>query len=85
MITEDIYRTCGGEVLINYKWNLYGKYYYMVIWMGFMALFGCFIVAATFTEESISNDIRKRLFTASIILRIIHSTFELRQFIYNHK
>ncbi|RIA87082.1 hypothetical protein C1645_828290, partial [Glomus cerebriforme] len=37
---EDIYKTWNGEALINFKWNKYGKYYYTIIWISFMALLG---------------------------------------------
>ncbi|CAI2197065.1 9116_t:CDS:2, partial [Funneliformis geosporum] len=37
-ISKDIYKSLNGEALINFKWNSYGKYYYAIIWMGFIAL-----------------------------------------------
>ncbi|CAG8438891.1 8345_t:CDS:10 [Funneliformis caledonium] len=78
-ITENIYKTWNGEALINFKWNSYGKLYYSMIWMGFIALLGCFSIAAT----SESKDGRNILLIASAILGFIHLTFEIRQFIYN--
>ncbi len=78
-ITYDIYKTWNGEALINFKWNLYGKYYYFVIWIMFTALLGCFTAATTFSEDYISEDIRKRLFFVSAYLGIIHISFEYRQ------
>ena len=51
--------------------------------MGFAALLGCFTAATTLSNESISKDIRTRLFKASIFLGFIHFTFEFRQFIYD--
>ncbi|CAG8444397.1 8375_t:CDS:2 [Funneliformis caledonium] len=82
-ISRDIYKKLNGEALIDFKWNSYGKYYYAIIWMGFIALLGCFTVAATFSNNIISNNIREQLLIASIILGLIHLTFEIRQLIYN--
>ncbi len=79
-ITEEIYKTWNGEALINFKWNSYGKYYYAMIWIKFIALLGCFTVAATL--PGISKDIRNQLLIASMILGFIHLSFEIRQFIY---
>jgi len=82
-INREIYKTWNGEALINFKWNLFGIYCYIIIWILFTALLGCFTVAATFSEELISQDTRKVLFKASIGLGFIHFIFEFRQFIYD--
>ncbi|PKY21454.1 hypothetical protein RhiirB3_470328 [Rhizophagus irregularis] len=80
-MNRDIYKTWNGEVLINFKWDHYGKYYYAIIWIGFIAFLGCFTAAATITH--INDDIRERLLIVSIILGFIHLSFEVRQIIYN--
>jgi hypothetical protein len=82
-ISSDIYKTLDGAALINFKWNTYGKYYHRIIWIGFMSLLGCFNAAAGIPKQYIDIDIRNRLLIASIILGIIHLSFEIRQFIYN--
>ncbi|CAG8466075.1 467_t:CDS:10 [Funneliformis caledonium] len=82
-INREIYKTWNGEELINFKWNAYGKYYYYAIWMKFTALLGCFMAASTFSDVIVSEDIRKRLLTSSIVLGFTHFTFEIRQFIYD--
>ncbi|PKY49857.1 hypothetical protein RhiirA4_446064 [Rhizophagus irregularis] len=82
-ISRDIYKTWSGETLINFKWNKYGKYYYSIIWIGFMFLLGCFTAAATIPQQYINDDIQKQLLIASIILGFIHLSFEIRQIIYN--
>uniref|UniRef100_U9SZ98 Uncharacterized protein n=1 Tax=Rhizophagus irregularis (strain DAOM 181602 / DAOM 197198 / MUCL 43194) TaxID=747089 RepID=U9SZ98_RHIID len=82
-INRSIYKTWNGEALINFKWNLYGKYYYFGIWILFTALLGCFTAATTLTRELIPDNIRERLLIASIILGFIHFIFEFRQFIYD--
>ncbi|POG80630.1 hypothetical protein GLOIN_2v253493 [Rhizophagus irregularis DAOM 181602=DAOM 197198] len=79
-INEDIYKTWNGEALINFKWNTYGN---AVIWILFMALLGCFTVAATVPQQYIGINIQNQLFIASIILGFIHLSFEIRQFIYS--
>ncbi|POG77144.1 hypothetical protein GLOIN_2v822482 [Rhizophagus irregularis DAOM 181602=DAOM 197198] len=82
-ISRDIYKTWSGETLINFKWNKYGKYYYSIIWIGFMFLLGCFTAAATIPQQYINDDIQKQLLIASIILGFIHLSFEIRQIIYD--
>ncbi|CAG8515785.1 3641_t:CDS:2 [Funneliformis mosseae] len=82
-ISRDIYKTMNGEALIIFKWNKYGKLYYSIIWVGFIALLECFTIAATFSEEFIPQNIRKQLLLASTILGFVHLTFEIRQFIYS--
>jgi hypothetical protein len=82
-INRDIYNTWSGETLINFKWETYGKYYYGIIWIVFMALLGCFTAAATIPQQYIDVDIRNQLLIVSIILGFIHLSFEIRQFIYD--
>ncbi|PKY18723.1 hypothetical protein RhiirB3_492247 [Rhizophagus irregularis] len=82
-MNRDIYNTWNGEAIINFKWNTYGKYYYSIIWIGFIALLGCFTAAATIPQQYIDDDIRKKLLIASIVFGFIHLSFEVRQFIYN--
>ncbi|PKY25101.1 hypothetical protein RhiirB3_439902 [Rhizophagus irregularis] len=82
-INRDIYKTWNGETLIDFKWNTYGKYYYIIIWIGFIFLLGCFTAAATIPQQFINDDIQQQLLIISIILGFIHLNFEIRQFIYN--
>ncbi|PKY49577.1 hypothetical protein RhiirA4_545380 [Rhizophagus irregularis] len=82
-INRNIYKTWNGEALINFKWNAYGKYYYAMIWILFIALLGCFTTAATIPQKYINEEVRQQLFIASIILGFIHLIFEIRQFFYN--
>ncbi|CAG8566027.1 13981_t:CDS:2 [Funneliformis caledonium] len=53
--TSEICKTWGGEALINFKWNTYGKYYFAMIWMGFNVLFGCFTAGAILSEDYIET------------------------------
>jgi hypothetical protein len=82
-LNRNIYKTWNGEALINFKWNTYGKYYYAMIWILFMALLGCFTAAATIPQQYINEEVRQQLFIASIILGFIHLILEIRQFFYN--
>ncbi|GBC06378.1 hypothetical protein RclHR1_00680022 [Rhizophagus clarus] len=82
-ISRDIYKTWNGETLINFKWNKYGKYYYSIIWIGFMSLLGCFTAAATIPHQYIDDEVRKKLLIATIVFGFVHLSFEVRQFIYN--
>ncbi|GES95010.1 hypothetical protein GLOIN_2v1537213 [Rhizophagus clarus] len=82
-MNSDIYKTWNGESIINFKWNMYGKYYYAGIWILFMAYLGCFTTAVTISQQYIEKDVQKRLLIASIILGFIHLSFEIRQIIYD--
>ncbi|PKK61090.1 hypothetical protein RhiirC2_226564 [Rhizophagus irregularis] len=82
-INRAIYETWGGEAMINFKWEKYGRYYYAIIWIIFAALLGCFTAATTLSEDYISEKDRKILYISSIFLGIIHLIIELRQFIYD--
>jgi len=84
-INKEIYKTWNGEALINFKWKTYGVYYYILMWMEFFVLLGCFTVATTLSDDFISEDVRKRLSTASIILGLYHIFNEIRQIIYDPK
>jgi hypothetical protein len=77
---RDIYKTWNGELLINFKWNKYGKYYYAGIWSMYMILFICFSAAASI---SLPENIRNQLLIASIMVGFIHLSFEVRQLIFN--
>ncbi|PKC71621.1 hypothetical protein RhiirA1_453319 [Rhizophagus irregularis] len=82
-INEDIYKTWNGEALIDSKWNTYGKNYYIIIWILFMTLLGCFTAVATIPQQYINDDTRKNLLIASIVLGLIHLNYEIRQIIYD--
>ncbi|GET00349.1 hypothetical protein GLOIN_2v1874127 [Rhizophagus clarus] len=82
-MSREIYKTWNGEAIINFKWNTYGRYYYMMIWIGFMAYLGCFTAAATIPQQYIDDNIQKKLLIASIVLGFIHLSFEVRQVIYD--
>jgi hypothetical protein len=83
-INEDVYKTCNGEALIKFKWNKYGFRYYILIWMQFFALLGCFTAAATIPKDGLSDDNRKNLFKATIVLGISFILHELRQLTYDY-
>ncbi|CAB4414569.1 unnamed protein product [Rhizophagus irregularis] len=82
-ISKDIYKTWNGETIINFKWNKFGKYYYAIIWFGFMGLLGCFTAAATTPKQYIDDNVQKQLLIASIVLGMIHLSFEIRQFVHH--
>jgi hypothetical protein len=84
-INRDIYKTWNGEALINFKWNTYGKYYYFIICILFMALLGCFTAVATIPQDHLNENLKKNLLKTSITLGSFHLIQEIRQFIYNPK
>ncbi|CAG8521998.1 5076_t:CDS:2 [Paraglomus brasilianum] len=81
---RDLFRTWDGEALINFKWQTFGLYYYIFIWIQFIALFVCFAATMTDGESALVDKPTKRnLVLASAILTVWHLHFEVRQFIWN--
>jgi len=82
-ITKEIYKTWAGEAIINFKWNTYGKVYYMCIWMLFSIYFLIFTIVATAPQQYFDKSVRDSLLIMSIFLGYFHLSIEIRQFIYN--
>ncbi|RGB38504.1 hypothetical protein C1646_755671 [Rhizophagus diaphanus] len=83
IINRDIYKTWNGEALINFKWNTYGKYYYFIICILFMALLGCFTAVATIPQDYLNENLKRNLLKTSITLGSFHLIQKIRQIIYN--
>src|SRR5439155_20627802 len=69
---NEFYKTWNGEAIINFKWRVFGRYYYAVIWILFMIYFTCFILAASTLPNIFNEKIREELLICSIILGLIH-------------
>ncbi|KAF0554415.1 nudt9 protein [Gigaspora margarita] len=79
---SELYKWWNGEVLLNFKWNTYGKYYFYMIWGFFSNFMGCFLIVSTLSNE-LSETAQNQLLIATIFFGAIHLTFEIRQFIYS--
>ncbi|PKC02773.1 hypothetical protein RhiirA5_424748 [Rhizophagus irregularis] len=79
---NDLYKTWNGEVFINFKWRVFGRYYYAGIWILFIIYLACFTLASI-PYDIFNDENRKKLFFLSIILGFIHLLFEVRQFIWS--
>ncbi|RIB00036.1 hypothetical protein C2G38_2235919 [Gigaspora rosea] len=77
----ELYEYWHGEALINFKWNAYGKYYFLAIFIFYLIFMFCFLIAATI--KGLSNCTQNLLLIITIILGVLHLTFEIRQFIYS--
>ncbi|CAI2172269.1 2740_t:CDS:2 [Funneliformis geosporum] len=75
---NEFYKTWNGKALINFKWRVYGKYYYITIWLIYTIFLYSFIVASSEDEET-----RNYFLLMSIFLGCFHLLFEFRQFIWN--
>ncbi|CAG8506128.1 2650_t:CDS:2 [Scutellospora calospora] len=84
MINEEFYSYLNGEALLGFKWNTYGKKYYLTIWAIYTAFLCSFIIAATYFKN-FSQTSLYILLNITICLGIWHLIFELRQFIYSPK
>jgi len=79
---KELYNCLNREAIINFKWRAFGKYYYFLIWLIFVAFQICFIIGSlplTFK----TNEIRYQLYTTTITIGLVHLFFEFRQFIWN--
>ncbi|RIB14680.1 hypothetical protein C2G38_1635876 [Gigaspora rosea] len=81
VINEEFYRYLNGEALLKFKWNAYGKYYYLAAWVIYTVFLLSFVIAATY-YKTISQTSLVILLKITICLAIWHLFFELRQFIY---
>ncbi|KAF0502925.1 transient receptor potential cation channel subfamily a member 1-like [Gigaspora margarita] len=78
---EEFYRYLNGEALLEFKWNTFGRKYYLIIWAIYTVFLLSFIIAAT-CHKSISQTSLFILLNITICFGIWHLIFELRQFIY---
>ncbi|PKC65659.1 hypothetical protein RhiirA1_514095 [Rhizophagus irregularis] len=81
---KEFYSNWNGEAIINFKWKTFGRIYYFVIWLIFMVFLVCFTIAS-YPTNSITQEIRIKLYQTSIAFGFYHLLFELRQFIWNPK
>jgi len=72
----------NGEAIIDFKWRTFGRYYYFLIWLIFIAFQICFIIGSLLLTF-ITNEIRHQLYTTTIAIGFIHLFFEFRQLIWN--
>ncbi|POG65355.1 hypothetical protein GLOIN_2v1483183 [Rhizophagus irregularis DAOM 181602=DAOM 197198] len=83
-IRKEFYSNWNGEAIINFKWKTFGRIYYFIIWLLFMVFLVCFTIAS-YPTNSITQEIRIKLYQTTIAFGFYHLLFELRQFIWNPK
>ncbi|PKY48868.1 hypothetical protein RhiirA4_464594 [Rhizophagus irregularis] len=81
---KEFYSNWNGEAIINFKWNTFGRIYYFIIWLLFLVFLVCFTIAS-YPTNSITQEIRIKLYQTTIAFGFYHLLFELRQFIWNPK
>ncbi|UZO15210.1 uncharacterized protein OCT59_006641 [Rhizophagus irregularis] len=81
---KEFYSNWNGEAIINFKWKTFGRIYYFIIWLLFMVFLVCFTIAS-YPTNSITQEIRIKLYQTTIAFGFYHLLFELRQFIWNPK
>ncbi|RIB11420.1 hypothetical protein C2G38_2203476 [Gigaspora rosea] len=82
VINEEFYRYLNGEALLKFKWNTFGRKYYLATWAIYTVFLFSFVIAAT-CYENISQTNLFILLYITICLGIWHLFFELRQFIFS--
>ncbi|PKY55888.1 hypothetical protein RhiirA4_548963 [Rhizophagus irregularis] len=81
---KEFYTNWNGEAVIKFKWKTFGKAYYCLIWLLFMVFLVCFTIAS-YPTNSITKEIRIKLYQTSTVFGIFHLTHELRQFALDKK
>ncbi|GBC16963.2 hypothetical protein GLOIN_2v1483183 [Rhizophagus irregularis DAOM 181602=DAOM 197198] len=81
---KEFYTNWNGEAVIDFKWKKFGRLYYFIIWLIFIAFLICFTIAS-YPTNSLSQEIRIKLYKTSIAFGFFHLIFELRQFIWSPK
>ncbi|RIB29536.1 hypothetical protein C2G38_1101001 [Gigaspora rosea] len=81
-IDGELYKYWNCEALLNFKWNTYGRKYYLTIWLFYIILLGCFTMAATKSNEISLNSLTS-LLQATFIFGIWHLMIEFRKFTYS--
>ena len=90
----EIYKTWNGKALLNFKWRVYGKYYYIGIWLLYIIFLTCFVIASSsnsyfslvIDKSYLHLDLhgkRNDILVATIFLGCFHLSFEIRQFLWN--
>ncbi|RIB19437.1 hypothetical protein C2G38_1265977 [Gigaspora rosea] len=78
----DYYKWWNIKALVSFKWNTYGRLYYLIIWAVYSAFMCCFLIVSTIPEHKISWNYQAILLVATIFFGLFHLIFEVRQFIY---
>ncbi|KAF0431419.1 wd-40 repeat protein [Gigaspora margarita] len=78
------YNTWNGEALINFKWNTFGRKYYLVIWLVYLVFSSSFIIVATLSDY-ISWPCQKILLIITTVLGFWHLLVEIRNFTFSYK
>ncbi|CAJ0841485.1 1824_t:CDS:2 [Entrophospora sp. SA101] len=73
----------GVELILDFKWNKFGRKYYYGIWIIYVAFLLCFAVVTTTRPDQLTNETRKLSIIIAIILGIIHFALKIRQLSYN--
>ncbi|KAF0447038.1 transient receptor potential cation channel subfamily a member 1-like [Gigaspora margarita] len=74
---KTFYDTWNGEALINFKWNTFGRKYYLAILMVYLVFSGSFIIVATLSND-ISWPCQKILLIITITLGFWYLFVEIR-------
>ncbi|PKY52066.1 hypothetical protein RhiirA4_495555, partial [Rhizophagus irregularis] len=78
---REFFNNLNGEAIIDFKWRTFGKYYYFLIWLIFMAFQICFIIGSLPSSFN-TNELRTQLYKVTYIIGFIQLYFEFKQFIW---
>ncbi|KAF0519098.1 transient receptor potential cation channel subfamily a member 1-like [Gigaspora margarita] len=78
--SSELYKWWSGQAIINFKWNTYGKYYFIAIFILYSIFMVCFLIVATL-ENELSKITQEQLLLATIILGAWHIFIEFRHLI----
>ena len=80
--SENFYNWWNFAAIVDFKWKTFGKSYYYLIWFFYAIFYLCFILASTL---DITDFYQKILFIITILLGLIHLSFEIQQCLWKQK
>src|SRR5205814_346727 len=80
--SKNYYKWWNSAAIVDFKWKTFGEFYYYLIWIFYTIFYICFALASILP---ITDFYRNILFMVSILLGLIHLSFEIRQCLWKPK
>jgi hypothetical protein len=79
---REFFNNLNGEAITDFKWRTFGRYYYFLIWLIFIAFQICFIIGSLPLSFN-TNEVRTQLYKVTYIIGFMQLYFEFKQFIWS--
>ena len=80
--SNNYYKWWNFAAIIDFKWKTFGKSYYFLIWNFYTIFFICYTLASI---SDLADDYLTVLFIITILLGLIHLSFEIQQCLWKWK